>query len=75
MPVQFLCTRVLNPTLEDERKLERALGYLKWTKSWTRAFDRSSFDRVVMYIDASFATHSDGKGQSACVVMLGDTCA
>jgi len=73
MPVQFLCTRVRNPTLEDERKLEQVLGYLKLAKNWTRAFDRSKFERVVTYIDASFAAHDDGKGQSACVVMLGNT--
>jgi hypothetical protein len=59
--------------VEDERKLERVLGYLRMTKSWTRAFDRSPFDHVTMYLDASFATHQDGKGQSACMVMLGDT--
>jgi hypothetical protein len=73
MAVQFLCTRVKEPTLEDEKKLERVLGYLSMTKSWTRAFDRSPFERVTTYIDTSFATHVDGKGQSACLVMLGNT--
>lgn len=71
--VQFLCTRVKEPTLEDEKKLEQVLGYLLMTKSWTRAFDKSPFERVTKYIDASFATHADGKGQSACFVMLGNT--
>jgi hypothetical protein len=73
MPVQFLCTRVQAPTKQDQLKLERILGYLQFTKSWTRSFDRSTFKRVETYIDASFATHQDGKGHSACVVMLGDT--
>ena len=31
MPVQFLCTREKNPTVEDERKLEKVLGYLRKT--------------------------------------------
>jgi hypothetical protein len=43
------------------------------TKSWTRAFDKSPFERVTTYIEASFATHVDGKGQSVCLVMLGNT--
>jgi hypothetical protein len=73
MSAQFLCTRVQAPTKQDITKLERVLGYLKFTKGWTRSFDRSDFDRVTTYIDASFATHPDGKGQSACVVMLGNT--
>ena len=73
MPVQFLCTRVQTPTKQDQLKLERILGYLQFTKSWTRSFVRSTYKRVETYIDASFATHQDGKGHSACVVMLGDT--
>ena len=53
--------------------MERVLGYLQLTRSWTRVIDDSSFERVITYIDASFATHVDGKGQSACLVMLGNT--
>jgi len=44
MLVQFFCTRVRNLTLDDERKLERILGYLRLTSSWTRAMDDSPFD-------------------------------
>jgi len=40
MPVQFLCTRVRNPMADDQRKLERVLGYLKMTKTWTWAFSK-----------------------------------
>jgi hypothetical protein len=56
-----------------KKKLERVLGYLKLTKSWTRAFDWSPIDYAATYIDASFATHEDGKGQLAYVVLLGNT--
>jgi hypothetical protein len=73
LPVQFLCTRVKRPTVEDQRKLERVLGYIRLTRSWTRVFDNSSYDRVAVFIDASFATHDDGKGQSGCMVFLGNT--
>jgi len=71
--VQYLCTRVKAPTTDDERKLERVLGYLKLNKEWTKVFDSSPFERVRTYIDASFAIHPDGKSQSGCAVLLGNT--
>jgi hypothetical protein len=73
LPVQFLCTRVQNPTVEDGQKLQRVLGYLRLTKHWTRRLDSSPLERVESYIDASFATHPDGKSQSGCMVFLGQT--
>jgi hypothetical protein len=71
--IQFLCTRVKGPTIEDQRKLERVLGYLKLTKTWTRVFDLTPFNQVMSFIDASFATHDDGKRQSGCMVFIGNT--
>jgi hypothetical protein len=73
LPVQYLCTRVKKPTVDDQRKLERVLGYILLTKTWTRIFDNSPFDTVTTYIDASFAMHADGKSQSGCMVFLGNT--
>jgi hypothetical protein len=32
--VIFLCTRVQNATVQDRDKLDRILGYLKWTKDY-----------------------------------------
>jgi len=46
LPVQFLCTRVKSPTKEDAHKLERVLGYLSTTSTWTRAFEKTPFERV-----------------------------
>jgi len=73
LPVQYLCTRVKGPTMDDVRKLERVLGYLQLTKYWTKVFNRSKIHRVSTFIDASFATHPDGKSQSGCAVFLGNT--
>jgi hypothetical protein len=64
LPVQYLCTRVKQPTVEDQKKLERVLGYLRLTKGWNRIIDNSPFNQVTTYIDASFALHADGKSQS-----------
>jgi hypothetical protein len=44
LPVQYLCTRVKAPSMDDEKKLERVLGYLKLTKCWTKVFDKSPFE-------------------------------
>jgi hypothetical protein len=73
LPVQFLCTRVKAPTVSDQRKLERVLGFLQLTKAWSRIFDNSKFNKVETYIDASFAIHVDGKSQSGSMVFLGNT--
>jgi hypothetical protein len=73
LPVQFLCTRVKAPTVDDQRKLERVLGFLQLTKAWSRVFDNSRFNKVKTYIDASFAIHVDGKSQSGCMVFLRST--
>ena len=61
------------PTCDDRRKLERVLGYLKFSKNWSRLIDDSKFERVETYIDASFAMHEDGKSQSGCMTFLGNT--
>jgi hypothetical protein len=73
LAAQFLCMRVKQPTVADPYKLERVLGYLLLTKNWNRVFDSSKFSKVTTYIDASFATHADGKSQSGCMVLLGNT--
>ena len=42
-------------------------------KAWSKVFDKSQIERVRTYIDASFAIHPDGKSQSGCAVLLGNT--
>lgn len=69
--VNFLCTRVLNPIIDDEKKLERVLGYMKNKIRKSRLIDRSK--GTEMYIDAAFSAHPDGKGQSGCVLVFGNT--
>jgi len=73
LAVQFLCTRVKVSTCDDRRKLERVLGYLKFSKNWSRLIDNSKFECIETYIEASFAMHEDGKSQSGCMTFLGNT--
>jgi hypothetical protein len=73
LPVLYLCSRVQTPTTDDELKLRRVLGYLMLTKSKKRAIRVSKkIMKIVLefFIDASFATHPDGKGHNGMIVVL-----
>jgi hypothetical protein len=74
LPVLYLCTRVRDPTKEDEQKLLKLLGYLKTTKHRARIIShRGNLKRLAAYVDASFACHADGKGHTGLVVKWGPT--
>lgn len=66
----FLCTGVTRATEEDKRKLFRLLGFLKHTKShvlWLQPKDL----RLLVYIDAAFASHFDSKSHIGVTIFLG----
>jgi hypothetical protein len=72
LPVNYLCTRVSCATVEDMKKLDRVIGYLKLTNGRKVKFSPGDDDMsVTAYIDASFGCHHDGKSQSGCVVRVG----
>ena len=74
LPVLYLCTKVKAPTVEDDSKLRRVLGYLKMTKTKGRVIsNQGDMTRLKAYVDASFASHTDGKGHTGCVIKWGDT--
>ena len=60
--------------MNDEKKLERVIGYLKSTIDKGRFISKDGgINRVTAYVDAAFAAHEDGKGQSGGVIMMGST--
>jgi hypothetical protein len=64
---------VQSPTTDDDLKLRRILGYLKLTKRKRRLIRLSERMKkliIEFFIDASFATHPDGKGHTALIVVL-----
>ena len=74
LSVNYLCTRVKAPTVQDEAKLTRILGYLKSTMHKTRVITKDGkLEKVTAYIDAAFAAHEDGKGQSGGAIFIGST--
>jgi len=72
--VLYLCTKVRAPTVDDDLKLRRVLGYLKMTRTKGRIIsNQGDMSRLVAYVDASFASNDDGKGHTGCVLKWGDT--
>jgi Reverse transcriptase (RNA-dependent DNA polymerase). len=62
LPVLYLCSRVQSPTVKDDLKLRRVLGYLKLMKSKKRVVWLScELQKLILefFIDESFATHPD----------------
>jgi len=76
LAVNFLTTRVQEPTDEDHSKLMRVLKYLNRTKErgLTLRIGESVF--VHAYIDASFGSHvHDGRSHAGAVVGIGEALA
>ena len=57
--VPFLCTQVKSPTIQDYKKIERVIGYLKNTVQLPLAVGIDSDKILTWYIQASFAVHLD----------------
>ena len=72
--VAFLCTRVKYPTKEDQKKLDRVMGYLSATRDKRLILTCEKDLRVIAYIDAAFGTHSDGKSHSGGTIFIGNAC-
>ena len=72
--VAYLCTRVKYPTKEDQKKLDRVMGYLSATKDKKLLLTSERDLRVIAHIDAAFGTHSDGKSHSGAAIFIGDAC-
>ena len=69
--VSYMTKRVLSPTIEDGRKLLRAVAYLRHTSELDLRLGIKGALQVSVYIDASFAVHDDMKSHSGTAVTLG----
>ena len=63
--------RVLAPTIEDGRKLLRAIAYLQETAKLDLRLGIKGALQASVYIDASFAVHDDMKSHSGTAITLG----
>ena len=69
--VSFMTKRVLAPTVEDGRKLLRALRYLAHTSKLELTLSFKGTPHVSAYVDASFTVHPDKKSHTGVMATLG----
>ena len=72
-PTAFLTTRVAKATEQDKSKLSRIIKYLNLTKERKMLIPKTGSLELETFIDAGFATHSDGKSHTGLVITLGKT--
>lgn len=72
LAVSFLTTIVNNPDCDDWNMMMRVLGYLTETMEYHNILNYSNLNNLTWYIDGSYASHSDMRGQSGAVLMAGD---
>ena len=70
--VGWLATRVTAPTEQDWDKLWRMLQYVNGTKEFKLRLQVNEELKVILFADASFAVHADGKSHSGIVTTLGE---
>jgi hypothetical protein len=71
LAVSFMTTRVKKPDLDDWHKLIRVLSYLNNSIDITLTLVCDKIDKLSWYIDGSYASHMDMKGQSGAVLSTG----
>jgi hypothetical protein len=67
----FLTTRVLKPTEEDERKLERLIRYVRNTKALGIVLEPGDVISIIAYIDAAYGVHADYRSHTGAVIGIG----
>jgi hypothetical protein len=71
LTLSFLCSRVQQPTEQDEKKLRRLLEYLRGTKALTLRLGADSLNTFMSWVDASFASHPDMRSHTGGVLSFG----
>ena len=67
-----LCKRVKAPTIEDDKKLDRLINYLRETRDIPLHLRTELPPRVIVSVDAAFANREQMKSTSGMCVTLGE---
>ena len=70
--IAFLTTRTRAPTLDDQGKLDRVLRYLNSTKELGMVLECDKDISVLVYVDASYGVHADGKSHTGAIISQGE---
>jgi hypothetical protein len=69
--ISYCATRILGPTVEDEKKLDRVLSYLLFSKAKKMILRIGQHLTLNAFVDASFGLYEDGKSVTGVAIMLG----
>ena len=70
LSVSHLASRVANPTVGDQKKLQRLFDYLSTTKGAILHLKSGGKVEMKSYIDASFGAHMDGTSRTGVVLQM-----
>ena len=70
--ITFLTARVRNPEEDNWKKLQRVLSYLGATINFVKLhLNANDLDVIHWWLDASYGTHPDLKGQTGVMISIG----
>jgi len=69
--IAFLCTRVQHPDVDDQKKLDRVIRYLRHTKTLALTLEAENLEIIKWWVDASFAVHQDMRSHTGGTMSLG----
>jgi hypothetical protein len=69
--ISFLCTRLINPGIDDYKKLTRMMKYLQGSIDLSLILSSDNSGEIQWWVDVSFATHPDMKGHRGGTMSMG----
>ena len=73
--ITFLTTRVINPDKDNWKNIRRVLSYLDATINTVNPqLNANNLNVVHLWVDASYGTHPDLKGQTGATISIGKVC-
>ena len=69
--IAFLSTRVIEPDIDDWKKLTRLLRYINSTINLVLTLSVDSFSNIKWWVDASYATHHNSRSHTGGTMTMG----
>ena len=69
--LSYLCTKVSSPNCNNRVKLDRVLDFLKATKKDRRIIGATSLDKLMTWVDVSYATHDNMRSHTGWMMSFG----
>ena len=69
--IAFLTTRVSQPDIDDWKKLQHLINYLRGTKELCLILNSDGTNIIKWYVDAAYAVHKDMKSHTGGIMTLG----